>query len=57
MMGVAKMSARSPLKSHPGKPSGSCVLVGLIEDKANVAFEYSSLKEDLSMVAQFRERS
>ena len=36
---VAKMSERSPFKTHPGKPSGSCVLVGLIEDKANVTFE------------------
>ena len=51
MMGAAKRSAfslRSFARSHV---AFNCVLVEVMERKANVAFETNSLKLDLSMVA------
>ena len=51
MMGAANTSAFSLRAFARSHVAFSCVLAELMEGKANVAFESSSLKLDLSMVA------
>ena len=50
-MGAAKRSAFSLRAFARSHVAFNCVLVEVMERKANVAFETSSLKLDLSMVA------